>query len=65
MYQQNNLLAQLLRPLLEKEDIWELFGEVRRALLTTQFEGLNIKELWLASATEKEDSIFIYREMAL
>jgi len=58
-------LAELIRPLLEKEDIWELFSEVRKELLLTYFDGVNIQDLWLGQLKDKEESVFTYRELAL
>lgn len=62
----DNPLSLLLRPLLEKEDIWELFGDLRKALLSAYFDGLtNLQELWMIHQTEKEDSVFLYRQTVL
>ena len=58
-------MAELIRPLLEKEDIWELFSEVRKELLLTYFDGVNIQDLWLGQLKDKEESVFTYRELAL
>jgi len=58
-------LAELIRPLLEKEDIWELFSEVRKELLLTYFDGVNIQDLWLGQLKDREESVFTYRELAL
>jgi tetratricopeptide (TPR) repeat protein len=36
-----------LRPLLEKENLWDLLGHIRKTLLSDYFEGLKLQELWL------------------
>jgi hypothetical protein len=62
MNQENNAIANLLRPLLEKEDMWELFRYLRGMLLHDYFLNMpKLADLWLFHQVEKEDSVFHYR----
>ena len=59
-------ISLLLRPLLEKENMLELFGYIRKTLLNDYYIGLDIQKLLGNYSPENpSESLFYYRQQAL